>query len=193
MPDMTLQEALETPEVKGFIDTKVQESVTAALPAALAEREAQMRQEIRDELAGAARLTALHSQAMALIEAAPLPELAKTALREDYSLEHEDDDTVKPGRSLAVVEAEIDDDGKVVKSAKQVLEASIEAEVKRTRNLLREAAPTIPYAPGTGEGNAPVPTFGGEGSAWAARLAARGLDPAQFGAPKPATPAAAAS
>lgn len=196
MSGMTLQEALQSDEVKTFIGNQIQEGISEALPGAIAEaiaeREPEMRQEIRDELGQTNRLRGLHAEALRLIEAAKLPSVAKAGLLEDYGLTDEDDDTVTAGRSLALIEAEVDGEGKVTKPAKAVLKESIDGDVARVRNMLREAAPTVPLAPGGG-GDSPASgvQFGGQGSEWADRVKARGLDPSIFGASKqPATTAA---
>lgn len=187
--DMNLQEALQSEEVKGYIATQINEGIAAAIPALLtgehgtALRES-VRDEVRDELGQTSRLRGLHLEATRLIEAAPLTPAAKTNLLQDFGLIDNDDDTVTPGRSLALIEAVIDANGAVTKTAKAVLKDSIDAEVARMRNVLREAAPTIPIAPGGGSGSETTPTaaFGGEGSGWAARLRAKGLDPTKYGA-----------
>jgi hypothetical protein len=181
---MNLQEALQTDEVKGYLGTMIQEAV--------AEREQTLRTEIREEVRGelgqTSRLRGLHGEARRIIEAAKLPQAAKDSLLADYSLDEADDDTVIPGRSLALIEAEVDTDGKVTKTAKVVLAEAIEEDTKRLRNMLRESAPTVPTttgpAAGTGVTNG---SFGGQGSAWAERVKSRGLDPSTFGAPKPKT------
>lgn len=187
--EMNLQEALQSEEVKGYLATQIQEGITAALTPALEARENDLRESIREELGQTTRTRGLHAEALRLIEAAPLPPTAKANLREDYGITENEDDTVTPGRCLALVEAVVDADGKVTKTAREVLAEEIDSDVKRTRNMLREHAPTLPHAPGPGGDSQVAATFGGEGSAWADRLRARGLDPEQFGATKP--PAAA--
>lgn len=185
--EMNLQEALQSDEVKAFIGTQIQEGIVAALPAALDVRESELREALRDELGQTSRMRGLHVEACRLIEAAPLSKTAKAYLLEDYGIVENDDDTVTPGRCLALVEAQVDADGKVVKTAKAVLADEIDSDVKRTRNMLREHAPTLPQAPGAGGDNAVGgAAFGSDGSAWAERVKARGMDPAMFGAQKPA-------
>ena len=179
---MNLQEALQSDEVKSFMGTMISEAVEDKV----ATREGELREEIREELGKTNRLRSLHAEAVRIIEAAPLPKTAKANLLEDYGLTEEDDDTVTPGRSLALIEAEVDTDEKVTKTAKAVLKDTIDADVKRVRDVIREAAPTVPIATGGGgDGAATSAVFGGPGSAWADRLRERGMDPAQFGAPKP--------
>lgn len=187
--DMNLQEALQSDEVKGFIATQITEGITDALPDALAARENELRESIRDELGQTTRLRGLHAEALRLIEASPLTSAAKAKLRDDYSLEDNDDDTVTPGRALALVEAVVDGDGKVEKTAKAMLKDQIDGDVKGLRNILRESAPTIPIAPGAGaDGSPSAVQFGGKGSTWADKLRQRGLDPANYGAtPQPTT------
>lgn len=198
MGDMTLQEALQTPEVQSYIgaqaEAKAEALIESKLDSMFEARENELREsireEVREELGHTSRWRGLHTEAARLIEAAKLPTTAKANLLEDYGLTEEDDDTVTPGRSLALIEAETDSEGKVTKAAKLVLKDAIEEDVKRVRNVLREAAPSVPVAPGANaETAATGAQFGGQDSAWAQRLKQRGLDPAQFGATKPAEPA----
>lgn len=207
MPDMTLQEALQTDEVKTFLGGMIREAVDDALDGdaikavvteaigdavktAVDEQIPTIRESVREEFAAGTELEALHTEAVRLIEASPLKGAAKANLLEDYGLTDEGDKP-KPGRALALIEAERDDAGKVVKTAKQVLRDAVDEDVKRQRNILREAAPSIPRAPGGGNEGDPAPaTFGGEDSAWAQRMRDKGMDPSQFGAtpkPEPAT------
>lgn len=191
--NMNLQEALQSDEVRAHfeeqIDARVTAALTEALPTALAAREEELRESIRDELGQTTRLRGLHAEALRLIESAPLTTAAKAKLRDDYSLEDNDDDTVTAGRALALVEAVVDDAGTVTKTAKAVLKDQIDGDVKGLRNILRESAPTVPFAPGGGgEGGTSTASFGGETSDWAARLKSKGLNPADYGAtPTPAT------
>src|SRR5205085_4049934 len=160
---------------------QIQEGVAEALPTALEERESELRTSIREELGQENRLRGLAGEARRIIEAAKLPQSAKDNLLEDYGVTEADDtDELVAGRSLALIEAEVDDDDKVVKSAKDVLKDAIESDVKRTRNVLREAAPSMPRAPGGSADEAAPPAFG-EGSGWADRVKSRGLDPKHFG------------
>lgn len=187
---MNLQEALQSNEVKGFIGSLIQEGVqtgiAAALPAALQARENDIRETVQAEFAEATRLRTLSGDAKTIIEAAPLGAAAKANLLEDYGLVERDDESIEAGRSLRLVEAVIDSDGKVTKSARAVLKDQLEEDIKRVRKVISESAPTIPRAPGGGSaGVATASTFGGPGSQWAEGLRKRGLDPSQFGAPKP--------
>lgn len=190
---MNLQEALQSEEVKGYIATQINDGIAAAIPALLtgehgtALRES-VRDEVRDELGQTNRLRGLHAEALRLIEAAPLTAPAKAKLREDYALVDNDDDTVTPGRALMLVEAVVDAEGAVTKTAKAVLKDQVDGDVKALRSILREAAPTIPVALGGSETGAAAATFGGKGSVWAERMRAKGMDPKQFGAtPEPTT------
>lgn len=178
--DVNLQEALQSDEVKGYLNGMISEAVEEA-------RE-EIRDEVREELAQSHRLRGLRDEAKRIIEACKLPAAAKANLLEDYKLDEDDDDKVTPGRSLALIEAEVDGDGNVTKSAKLVLKDAIEDDIKRVRNVISEAAPTVPLAPGAGHGTATAGVaFGGQGSRWADKVRSRGMDPSQFGAPKPAT------
>lgn len=199
-PMTTLQEALQSDEVKTFIgeqieagvNSKLSEALTEALPgaltAALQEVLPASEARIRADVGKSNHLRSLAGRARTLIEAAPLPEYAKAELLVDYGVTEGDNDDVTPGRSLRLIEAEVDAAGEVTKSAGDVLVEDIDREVKRARNLLRESAPTVPLAPGGGGDGGAVAAapFGGEGSAWAARMRQKGLNPEQFGATKPA-------
>lgn len=163
---MTLAEALQSDEVKSYLDNLIRESVEEALPEAVkaawdeqapALRES-LRQEVRDEVLQEGELGTLHAEATRLIESSKLPPAAKANLLSDYSLD-EVDGKPKAGRGLALVEAVTDTDGKITKTAKAVLREAIEADIKRQRNVLRESAPTVPFAPGGGSDTGSPTTF----------------------------------
>jgi hypothetical protein len=210
MPEMTLQEALQTDQVKGLLGNLVQEAVDEALDGdtlkttvetavqaavtglnlgdmiktALEPQVNTIRESVQTEVAAdraANELRTLHLEATRLIDAAPLKGAAKTNLLEDYGLtESDSDEAPKPGRALALIEAEKDGEGKVTKTAKAVLRETVEADVKRARNVLREAAPTLPFAPGGGGGDSPVAAPAGKPD-WVQRLESQGLDPKNYG------------
>jgi hypothetical protein len=201
---MTLQEALQSDEVQGFLGNLIQEAVASALtPEALKDvvkaavdeqlptlRES-LREEVRDEVRKDNEVRSLHTEATRLIEASPLKGAVKANLLEDYGLVESDDDSVTPGRALRLIEAQLDDDGKVVKTAKAVLREAIDEDIKRARRVLRESAPSVPVATGGGgPGGETAPTpFLGDSSPTAQRMRDKGLDPAQFGATPTPTPA----
>ena len=188
---MNLREALQSDEVQALIRTTVDTQVDARVQetaSAPVDVDA-IRQEIRDELAAGNRVRGLAAAARGIIETAKLPQGAKTKLLADYGLTENDDETVVPGRALSVIEAVIDDDGKVTKAARDVLIDSLKADIVEYRTMIAEAAPTVPRAPITNPGDSPAGNDVQE-SAWEARLRQRGLDPTQFGAPKPAAAAA---
>lgn len=211
MSDMTLLEALQTDQVKGVIRGQIQEAVSEALDGdalktavtdvvgdvvkdALTEQlptlRESLRDEVRTEIAQDGQLEVLAGEAKRLLEASPLKGAALQNLLDDYALVEADGET-KPARGLALIEAVTDAEGKVTKSAKDVLRESVDTDIKRVRNVLRESAPSLPFAPG---GTSDVPDEGaeraflGEDSAFAKRLKDRGMDPADFGAtPTPTT------
>lgn len=196
--EMNLQEALQSDEVKGYIGQMIADGVQAgiqeALPTAIETRENDIRETIREEIGQNNRLRGLHGEAKGIIEAAKgLTATAKNNLLADYGLEENDDETVSPGRSLALIEAVVDGEGAVTKSAKAVLSERLEADIKSYRDVISEAGPTIPQARVSGAGGQGSGGFGGKGSAWAERARKRGLDPSQFGAPKPEPAKAAAT
>lgn len=178
---MTLKEALESDEVQGYIatlvDARVQESALDVDT---------IREQVREEMADASRVRRLGDEARRIIEAAKLPAGAKQRLLVEYGVSETDDESVTPGRSLGVIEAEVDDDGQVTKAASDVLKAALEADIADYRKMFAEAAPTVPRAPVTaGIGTAPAGAGNDvQESAWEQKLRARGLDPTQFGAPK---------
>lgn len=211
---MTLQEALATDEVKQLLSNLIQEAVDEALsgntlteavqealPAAVdAEIEKRLpaiRESVKQEINGDAQVLKLHTEAMRLIEASPLKGAAKANLLEDYGIvESAVDDAVKPGRALALIEAEVDADGNVTKTAKAVLAEAIDADVKRARAVLRESAPSVPRAPGggdataTSEDDAKALVESLTDSPEAARFRDAGLNPEHFGlAPQSTTTA----
>jgi hypothetical protein len=165
VPELTLQEALQSDEVRDFLGGLIQESVEELLPAAVKsaidEEMPALRESVREEIAQDGQLDVA-----------------------------EEGDKVKPGRALALIECVKDGEGKVTKTAKAVLREAVEADVKRVRNVLRESAPTIPRAPGGGtdENALQEAPFLGDASPLAQRLKEKGLDPAQFGATPTPTP-----
>jgi hypothetical protein len=200
--DMTeILEALRSNEdvKKAVIETiaptvaeAVQAGIEAALPAALEAHGNQIRESVRDELGQTNRLRSLRDEAKRIIETSKLPEKARDSLLADYGLTDSDDDSVVAGRSLATIEAVVED-GEVKKSDKTVLKEQLDADIARMRDVIREAAPSVPRAPGGSAGSSAATSFGGQGSGWADRLRQRGLDPSQFGAPKPPEPETAAT
>jgi hypothetical protein len=194
VPELTLQEALQSDEVRNFLGGLIQESVEELLPAAVKsaidEEMPALRESVREEIAQDGQLDVLHAEAKTLIESAKgLTPAARQNLLDDYGLA-EEGDKVKPGRALALIECVKDGEGKVTKTAKAVLREAVEADVKRVRNVLRESAPTIPRAPGGGtdENALQEAPFLGDASPLAQRLKEKGLDPAQFGATPTPTP-----
>jgi hypothetical protein len=204
--EMTLLEALQSDQVKGLLGNLVQEAVdevfngdalasavgdaikeldlgevvkTALEPQITTIRESVQADVAKDRAAN--ELRELHLEATRLIEASPLKGAAKTNLLDDYSLVESDGSAdPKPGRALALIEAEVDGDGKTVKTSKAVLRESVDADVKRARAVIRENAPTLVTAPGGGGGDGtPVAPVGKPD--WVERLEQKGLDPAQYG------------
>lgn len=197
MPDMTLLEALQTDQVKsvlsGLIEDAVQERLPDAVKDAVEEQLPALRESVREEIRKDNEVTDLHVEASRLIEAARLPEDAKSILRADYGLT-EKGETVTPGRALALVEAVVED-GKVTKTAKQVLRESIEQDVQRQRKVAGNARPSIPVAPGGGSDGGTLqesPVDAADDPVQAA-LREKGLNPEQFGFAKPDEPTTAAS
>jgi hypothetical protein len=209
--EMTLLEALQSDQVKGLIGTLVQESVDEVfngdalksavgdaikeldlgevVKTALEPQIATIRESVQADVAkdrAANELRELHLEATRLIEASPLKGAARQNLLDDYSLVESDGSAdPKPGRALALVEAELDGDGKTVKTSKAVLRESVDADVKRARAVIRENAPTVPSAPGGGGGDGTPVAPGGE-PPWVQRLRAQGRDPKTFGYNPPA-------
>lgn len=202
MSEMSLLEALQTDQVKGTLNQLIEaaiaevdfsaavagavteglsgigEQIKAAVTEQLPTIRESVRDEVRQEVKADNQVRALHLEAHRLIEASPLKGAVKANLLEDYGLtESDDDEKPKAGRALALVEAEVDGDGKVTKTAKAVLRESVEADVKRARNVLREAAPTVPRAPGGG--GETVSTVAGKPD-WVARMEKQGATPDQL-------------
>jgi hypothetical protein len=207
MPEMTLQEALQTDQVKGLLGNLVQEAVDEVfngdalasavqdavktvdfgdlVKAAIEPHVTTLRESLQADVAkdrAANDLRELHLEATRLIEASPLKGAAKTNLLDDYSLlESDGSDAPRPGRALALIEAEVDGDGKTVKTSKAVLRESVDADVKRARAVIRENAPTLVTAPGGGGGGDGTPVAPVGKPDWVERLEQKGLDPAQYG------------
>jgi hypothetical protein len=197
MSQTEILEALKSEDGKRTIAEIVAESVSAGvtaalaetLPAALQQERQNIQESVREEIGGAHRLRTLAAEAKGIIEAAKgLPESAKTQLLARYGVTVADDDSVAASPSLSVIEAVLDGQGTVTKSATDVLKERVEADIEDFRTVIREASPTVPisraggtHAVAAGSGQ----RFGGEGSGWADRVRKRGMDPAIFGAPKP--------
>lgn len=202
---MTLREALETDEVKEMLANQIRESVQEVVAdldvgeivkGALAEQLPALRESVASSLRQTTSTRELSVEAHRLIEATKLKGAAKQNLLDDYALFESGKGDPKPGRALALVEAEMDEDGTTVKkTALQVLQESVNADVERTRAVLKESAPSVPISPGGGgehEGaplqeSAPDAGFLAETSKAGQFLRERGMDPAQFGAPKTTT------
>jgi hypothetical protein len=205
--EMTLLEALQSDQVKGLLGNLVQEAVdevfngdalasavgdaikeldlgevvkTALEPQITTIRESVQADVAKDRAAN--ELRELHLEATRLIEASPLKGAAKTNLLDDYSLVESDGRAdPKPGRALALIEAEVDGDGKTVKTSKAVLRESVDADVKRARAVIRENAPTLVTAPGGGGGGDGTPVAPVGKPDWVRSLEAKGLDPKNYG------------
>jgi hypothetical protein len=184
---VNLQEALQSDEVKGYIKGMITEGVQEAVAENANGVDADtLRQQIREEFASGTRVRRLAGDARGIIEAAKgLTKGARANLLDDYGFTEGDDDTLTPHRSLSVIEAVTDTEGKVTKTDREVLKDAVEADITRYRTAISEAAPTIPVARVTGG------TGGEDGedndvveSAWEQKIRQRGLDPTQFGAPK---------
>lgn len=203
MGDMTLQEALQTSEVQDFLgsqmETKIQEAlaglpelVSDAVKTAITEQAPALRESVKADLDKDGEARTLHTEAIRLIEASKLTGAAKDNLLADYALTEAADGTIKPARGLTLIEAEVDAEGATTKSAVAVLREAVEDDIKRARNVLKEAAPSVPFAPGGGTdtGAPPSAQFLGADSPTGQMMRDKGLDPAQFGAtpvPEPTT------
>lgn len=185
--NMTLAEALQTPEVQEYLDARVDTLVETRLTAEREEHDRKAAEERED-----ARLLRLGAHARSIIEAAKLPKASAELLLADWDAREGDDETVEAGAKLRLVEAVVED-GEVKKPARQVLAEKLDEDMKRVRGALAEAGPTVPWAPGgsrDGEGGTPPPgTFLGSGSGAAQRMRHSGLDPAKFGGLRPRQPA----
>lgn len=182
---MTNVDILESLRESDEFKQMIADGVSAGVTTAMEERETAIRESVREEIGQAHRLRGLRDHAKDIIETSKLPKVAQDKLLTAYGLDVADDDSVTAGLSLAVIEAEVDGDGKVTKSDRAVLDSRLEDDIKSYRDVIREASPTVPRAPGGGGAGATSATFGGKGSQWADRLRQRGIDPTQFGATKP--------
>lgn len=180
-----------TGQLTTLITEAVNTGVDAKLNNVLESRETAIRESVREELGAANRLRGLAAEARTIIENATIPKVAKDKLLRDYGITENDDDTVKGGRSLNVLEAVTDDQGAVTKSVRDVLRDELNEEIEGYRAFIREAAPTIPRVPGTGAGGTADSAATTSDPAWMTRVRKRGLDPSIFGGPKPPEPATA--
>jgi len=205
MPEMTLQEALQSEPVQGMINGLVEAAVQDALSGDVVKSAVQeavagldlagmiksavephvnsLREAVQAEVAkdrARNELRELHLEAVQRIEASTLKGAAKQNLMDDYALTESADGTLVPGRALALVEAQTDESGKVVKTAKAVLREQVDADIKRARNVLREAAPTVPSAPGGGSGETPAAVPASKPD-WVTVMERDGLDPKTYG------------
>jgi hypothetical protein len=118
----------ESAEVQAFVDKLVEAKLGDERE--ILEATAQARVDRAFELAGLERL------AHKMIAESKLPESWQEGLRERYSLNEN-----RPTDALNV-ENDLDDDGKVTKSAKDKLTESLEGDIKAERKRLAEANPT---------------------------------------------------
>lgn len=145
-----LQEALQTDEAKALIAAQVAEGVTAALSGealqtAIQEGARALIQEERELLRVDAKADAdrtlqlrdLRDFAFGRIEEAKLPEAFKTKLKGEFELSE-----TGPAAKLDVID-EIDGEGNVVKTAKDILKESVDAALDEARELLASARPTV--------------------------------------------------
>jgi hypothetical protein len=160
-----LQEALESDEGRASLDEAVKRSFARVIAPSLRELVEAAIEDERDLLHAEGRAEAerivevrdLRDIALEVIGEARLPEPFKKELREKYAFVDG-----KPAHALDVL-AEEDEDGKVVKTAEQVLREDLEADVERKREQAAELRPT--RVRGQGETARRDPAEGGDGEA----------------------------
>jgi hypothetical protein len=137
-----LQEALQSEAVKGLLDERVKAQVKAEideqLPALVEARVADERDVIRAEAEATAtrqvEIRDMRDDAHKLIAEAKLPDKWKDSLRSEFNIQ----ESGEPTTHLDVVD-ELDDDGKVTKSARAKLRESVAAKISERSDILQEA------------------------------------------------------
>jgi hypothetical protein len=127
-PNVLVEALTESGEAQVFIASLVE--------AKLDEERETIREEARADVDRAFELASFERTAHAMISESRLPESWQNGLKEKFSLVEN-----KPTDALDVV-ADVDDDGKVEKAAITKLRESVEAEITKERERLREASPT---------------------------------------------------
>ena len=143
-PDV-LQEALQSEAglevLNRVIDARVTERMEAQLPALVEARLDTERDLIRAEAEAVANrrvdLRDLRDLAHSTIQEAKLPDSWKDGLKREFDLS----ESGEPTPALDVID-ELDDDGKVTKTATAVLREALAAKITERRNMLQEARPT---------------------------------------------------
>jgi len=131
-----LQEALESDAFQQHIDAIVEARVRGLVESTLSEERDLMHEEARANAGRQIELRDLRDEAHAQIDEAKLPTAWKAEVKKQFTIEEG-----RPTSSLDVVD-EIDDEGKVLKTARDILTEAVSAEVDRQRSLLAAAAPT---------------------------------------------------
>jgi hypothetical protein len=175
-----LQEALRSEATQEVIRSLVNDGIEERLPALVEAAVAKERDLIRAEAEAASDrkvdLRDFREEAHRIIAEAKLPDSWKASLRSRFDLT----EGGQPTPALDVID-QVDDDGNVTKSARQVLREAVAEAVAEQRKLLMEARPTRV----TGQG--PAKPTGGEqegeadkkydGTLTASLLQEAGIDP----------------
>lgn len=176
MGDITpekLQEALQSEDFQGVVDSAVQERLRPLVEAAVSEERELIRAEARADADRQIELRDLRDEAHEIVEESRLPDPLKDQIKAEYALT----DT-GPTAALDAVTDQFGEDGKVEKQAKAVLREAVEARVSEQRDLLAAVNPTRvkgqgPATPSEGDEDRKK----GEGTLWGELLQESGVDP----------------
>lgn len=155
--------------------TATEESQKALIEAAIAEERDLFRAEARADAQRSIELRDMRDAAGALVEAAKLPEAFAKNVRGRFTLT----EAGEPTAELDVTD-DVDDDGKVTKTARAKLAEAVETVIEEQRTLLAAANPTRIRGLGpqsARKGGEAAETRKGEGTLWGSMLQEAGVDP----------------
>lgn len=170
-----VEAAIETAveKVTEDLEEKHKTELQEAREAAREEGQAQARSEVDAEQARKAELQSLHAKAHELIEAAELPEPSTELLRKGYALKDDE-----PSAKLDV-EAEVDGDGKQLRSAEEILVEALTEEIDAQRSLAAALNPTAVSGQGAAAADESAVAKTAEPGQHIELMESAGIDPAE--------------
>lgn len=180
MGDITpeaLREALQSEELRGVIEETVTERARSLVEAAVADERELIRAEAKADADRQIDLRDMRDEARRQIQEAKLPEVFAARARSEFDLTDRG-----PTAKLDVVD-DVDDDGKVVKGAREKLQEAVAESIASQRELLAAANPTrvTGQGPGAaakrGDGEDGAEPKKGDGTLYASVLQEAGVDP----------------
>lgn len=165
-PELLVEAFRQSQTLRAFVDTLVEERVQEAVEG--------IREEASSASTRAMVVRDLRDEAHSLIRESRLPESWQTGLAQRFEIIEG-----RPTEALDLLD-EVDDDGKVVKTARQRLREAVEHEIAQERTRLAEVAPTRVRQQGPSSSDAD-PENGdkpkGNSTYWGQVLQEAGIDP----------------